>query len=182
VSPETIGIITLIVSALTLIAAIIIPIILTQRLQTKVKEETSQLISRLDQQMGAAVKLLEVRDYYSQTAAQYKKMLDEAYKEGNRFRQDEIRKLQERLEALKARALDKQVRILSNESPARKRRRRKPRNRNPQNQQRSGKPNDDRKQQQGGRPQSGRSQGQGRSQNNRNDRGRRNPPKKESES
>jgi hypothetical protein len=39
-------------------------------------------------------------------------MLDEAYKEGNRFRQDHIRKLIERLEQLKARTLDKTVRIL----------------------------------------------------------------------
>jgi hypothetical protein len=45
-------------------------------------------------------------------------MLDEAYKEGNRFRQDQIRRLIERLDTLKVRTLDKSVRVLEAVSQA----------------------------------------------------------------
>lgn len=116
--------------ALTLVAAVGAPFFLFRRLLHKQKAETSQMSSLLDRHLGAAVKLLEVRDYYEETSRALKKMLDEAYKEGNRFRQDEIRKLIERLEAMKIRALDKQVRILdATGTPAPRKRRRRPRKR-----------------------------------------------------
>ena len=89
---------------LTLLAAVAVPWFLHLRAQARLREQTDRLLSRLDQNLGAATKLLEVRAYYEETAAAYKRMLDEAYKEGNRFRQDQMRKLMERLETLKARA------------------------------------------------------------------------------
>ena len=118
--------------ALTLLAAVGVPLILYRRLLKKQQSETSQFISRIDKHLAATVKLLEVRDYYEETSKALQKMLQEAYKEGNRFRQDQLRKLLERLEALKVRALDKQVRILEGggSQPTKKRRRsRKPRRR-----------------------------------------------------
>ena len=80
----------------------------------------------MEQSLGASVKLLEVRNYYDQISAEYRKMLDEAYREGNRFRQDHVRRLIERLEQLKARTLDRTVRILESEEtqPFQRRRRR----------------------------------------------------------
>jgi hypothetical protein len=120
----------LIIAGLTLLAAVVLPIAVHLRTLKKVKQETSQLISNLDKNLAATVKLLEVRSYYDETSATLKKMLDVAYKDGNRFRQDQIRQLINRLETLKVRALDKQVGILKagGPSPSRKRRR-KPRNR-----------------------------------------------------
>ncbi len=117
---------------LTLIAAVAVPIILYQRLLNRVRSETSQLISRLDKNLAASVKLIEVRDYYDETSAALKEMLDQAYKEGNRQRQDDIRKLVNRLETLKIRAVDKQVSILTPDggnSRRKKRRRRSSRRR-----------------------------------------------------
>ena len=116
--------------ALTLVAAVGTPWFLFRHLLSKQKAETSQMSSLLDRHLGATVKLLEVRDYYEETSRALKKMLDEAYKEGNRFRQDQIRKLVDRLDAMKIRALDKQVRILdASSTQAPKKRRRRPRKR-----------------------------------------------------
>ena len=111
---------------LILIAACVVPIWVYRRLIAQVRSEVSELTSRIDKNLGASVKLLEVRDYYEQTSRELKKMLDAAYKEGNRFRQDQIRKMLARLDTLKVRALDKTVGILESETgqPPRKRRRR----------------------------------------------------------
>ena len=125
---------------LVLIAAVSIPIFVYERLLKKLRSEISQLTKRMDQNLGASIKLLEVRDYYQQTSAALKKLLDEAYKDGNRFRQDEIKKLLERLDTLKVRALDKTISILGAEkaqSSKRRRRSRRPRTRRPSDQNRS---------------------------------------------
>lgn len=97
---------------LILAAAVGAPVFLYFRAQARQRAESERLMARIEQALGSSVKLLEVRNYYDQMAAEYKKMLDEAYKEGNRFRQDHIRRLIERLEQLKARTLDRTVRIL----------------------------------------------------------------------
>jgi uncharacterized protein HemX len=97
---------------LILAAAVGAPVFLYFRVQARQRAESERLMARIEQALGSSVKLLEVRNYYDQMAAEYKKMLDEAYKEGNRFRQDHIRRLVERLEQLKARTLDRTVRIL----------------------------------------------------------------------
>lgn len=127
---------------LALVTAVCLPLVLYVRLIRSVKAETSQFISHLDRNLAATVKLLEVRDYYEKTSAALKKMLQEAYKEGNRFRQDEIRKLIDRLDALKVRTVDKQVRILDSEGrpPSKKRRSRsrKPRRHNSGNASKTG--------------------------------------------
>jgi len=127
---EIIDIVQTVGIALTLIAAVLVPLAIHRLLLKRVRDEVSQLTRRLDQNLAAGVKLLEVRDYYQQTSAELKKMLDEAYKEGNRFRQDQIRKLMQRLDALKTRALDKTVSILNpQEGPSKRKRRRRPRGR-----------------------------------------------------
>ena len=110
---------------LILATAVIVPIIITRRATAKVRSEVSKLISHIDKNIGASIKLLEVRDYYETTTAELKKMLDEAYKEGNRPRQEAIRKMIQRLDTLKARALDKTVKVLNGDgtSASRKRRR-----------------------------------------------------------
>ena len=82
------------------------------RLRAEQRAETERFIARMEQALGSSVKLLEVRTYYDQMSAEYKKMLDEAFREGNRFRQDHVRRLIERLEQLKARTLDRTVRML----------------------------------------------------------------------
>jgi hypothetical protein len=106
---ETVQIVLL---ALILAASVVAPVIVYLRLRTQQRLETERVIARMEQTLGASVKLLEVRTYYDQMSAEYKKMLDEAFREGNRFRQDHIRKLIERLEQLKARTLDRTVRML----------------------------------------------------------------------
>ena len=97
---------------LILAASVVAPVIVYLRLRAYQRAETERFIARMEQTLGASVKLLEVRTYYDQMSAEYKKMLDEAFREGNRFRQDHIRRLIERLEQLKARTLDRTVRML----------------------------------------------------------------------
>lgn len=97
---------------IVLIVSIVLPALFYVRLRAEQRAETDRLLSRIEQSLGASVKLLEVRTYYDQMNGEYKKMLDEAYKEGNKFRADHVRRLQERLEQLKARTLDRTVRIL----------------------------------------------------------------------
>jgi len=121
-------IILLVLTFLTLVAAVAVPLLLHRRLLRRQQVESAQTVSRLDRHLGAAVKLLEVRDYYEDTSKALAKMLDEAYKEGNRFRQDQLRRLVDRLEAMKVRTLDKQVQILEGTPRLpKKRRRRRPR-------------------------------------------------------
>ncbi len=98
--------------ALILVAAVGAPVIVYLRLRAQQRAETERLIARMEEALGSSVKLLEVRTYYDQISAEYKKMLDEAFREGNRFRQDHVRRLIERLEQLKARTLDRTVRML----------------------------------------------------------------------
>jgi hypothetical protein len=97
---------------LILVAAVVAPVILYLRLRALQHAETERLIARMEEALGSSVKLLEVRTYYDQMSSEYKKMLDEAFREGNRFQQDHVRRLVERLEQLKARTLDKTVRML----------------------------------------------------------------------
>ena len=99
---ETFLIIIFIAVLVTLIAAVVTPILVEQRLRKQQREEMRQLIGQVEQSISASVKLLEVRNYYEQTSKELNKMLQEAYREGNRFRQDQLRKTIERLEALKA--------------------------------------------------------------------------------
>ena len=119
----------------TLIAAVGAPVLVYRRLRKVQQAEIEKLHKRLEENMGAAVKLLEVRSYYDEASATLKKMLQDAYKEGNRFRQDQIRKLIDRLNALKVRTVDKTVRILDpTTAPAprkRRRRSRRPRRQSP---------------------------------------------------
>ena len=113
--------------ALTLIAAVVAPVIAVLRLRAAQKAETERLMAKMEESLGASVKLLEVRNYYEQMSGELKRMLDEALKEGNRFRQDHLRRMIERLEQLKARTLDRTTRLLeaeNSERPSRNRRRR----------------------------------------------------------
>ena len=84
--------------ALILVASVVAPMIVYLRLRAQQRAETERLIARMEEALGSSVKLLEVRTYYDQISAEYKKMLDEAFREGNRFRQDHVRRLIERLE------------------------------------------------------------------------------------
>ena len=128
----TFAIIQAVYVILTIIAIFTLYRILERRLD-KVHADFSQVMNRLDRNLAATVKLLEVRDYYQETSTQLKKMLEEAYKDGNRFRQDQIRSLMARLDTLKARTVDKTVRILDSEAERRtskrRRRSRRPRRR-----------------------------------------------------
>ena len=104
---------------LTLIAAVVAPTLVYLRLRATQMAETERLMAKMEESLGASVKLLEVRNYYEQMSGELKKMLDEAFKEGNRFRQDHLRRLIERLEQLKARTLDRTTRLLENEDAGR---------------------------------------------------------------
>jgi hypothetical protein len=111
--------------ALILAASVVAPVIVYLRLRARQRAETERVIAHMEETLGASVKLLEVRTYYDQISAEYRRMLEEAYREGNRFRQDHIRRLIERLEQLKARTLDRTVRMLDQpEGPPRPFRRR----------------------------------------------------------
>ncbi len=114
-----------VVLLLILLASVAVPIVIHLRTRARQREETARLVRRIEQSLGGTVMLLEVRDYYEQTSAALKNMLQEAYREGNRFRQDQIRKLIERLDTLKARALDKTMRVLGAEGRPNSRRRRR---------------------------------------------------------
>jgi len=124
--PNPIAVVQIVLLCLILVAACVTPILVYYRLIRKVRREVAQLLSRLDKHLAAGARLVEVQNYCQQTSGELKKMLDEAYKEGNRFRQQQIRKLMERLDTLKVRALDRAVNVLEPGSsrPPRKRRRR----------------------------------------------------------
>ena len=110
---------------LTFVAAVALPLAVYVRLRRQMQADAAQMLARLDENLGASVKMLEVRNFYGQMSGEYKKMLDEAYKDGNRFRQDHVRRLIERLDQLKARTFDKTVRLLEQpqEAPGSQRRR-----------------------------------------------------------
>ena len=117
---------------LVLVSSVLFPLLIYIRVTKSLRGEVSRMTGRLDRDLGAGAKLLEVRDYYQQASSALKKMLDDAYKEGNRSRQEEIRRLLDRLETLKVRALDKSVAILDSKNGAsrsRQRRSRRPRGR-----------------------------------------------------
>lgn len=119
----------LILLVLVLFAALGMPLLVYVQLYKRQREQSEKFIARMEESLGASVKLLEVRNYYEQMAGEFKKMLDEAYKEGNRFRQDHLRRLVERLEQLKARTLDRTTKLLEPEGgrpPRRRNRRRRP--------------------------------------------------------
>ena len=131
INKEWFRILDIFLLCLILVAACVGPILVYRRLAKRVQNELAQLTRRVDKSLAAGAKLLEVRNYYEQTSAELKKMLDEAYKEGNRFRQDQLRKMIERLDTLRTRTLDKTVSMLdfrSGQSPRKRRRRsRRPR-------------------------------------------------------
>jgi hypothetical protein len=106
------GIVQTVLLALIFLVSVAAPIIVYWRLRAQQQADTERFIARMEQSLGSSVKFLEVRTYYDQMSAEYKKMLDEAFREGNRFRQDHVRRLIERLEQLKARTLDRTVRML----------------------------------------------------------------------
>jgi len=110
---------------LVLAACVGVPLGLYLRLRRRNREDIERLMERVDRSLDAAVKLLEVRNYYQETAESLNALLQEAYREGNRFRQDQIRKLIERLEALKSRTLDRSVAALQGEPGATTRRKRR---------------------------------------------------------
>ena len=127
---EAADVIQIVLLVLVLFSSVSFPLLIYMRVTKSLRGEVSRMTGRLDQNLGAGAKLLEVRDYYQQTSSALKKMLDDAYKEGNRSRQEEIRRLLDRLETLKARALDKSVAILDAKdgaSGSRRRRSRRPR-------------------------------------------------------
>lgn len=109
----------MVLTVLTLIAAVVAPLVAVMRLRATQRAETERLLAKMEESLGASVKLLEVRNYYEQMSGELKKMLDEAYKEGNRFRQDHLRRLIERLEQMKARTLDRTTRLLETEDASR---------------------------------------------------------------
>ena len=126
-------VVQIVLLVLVLFSSVLFPLLIYIRVTKSLRGEVSRMTGRLDQNLGAGAKLLEVRDCYQQTSAALKKMLDEAYKEGNRSRQDEIRRLLDRLDTMKVRALDKSVAILDSKDPtasrSRRRRSRRPRGR-----------------------------------------------------
>lgn len=132
---STVDLVQLALLVLVFASSIAVPLVVYRGLMKKVRDQVSQMTIRLDQDLGAGAKLIEVRDYYQQASASLKKMLDDAYKEGNRQRQDELKRLLERLEAMKTRALDKSVSILGPDQAAaprkRRRRSRRPRTQRP---------------------------------------------------
>lgn len=107
------------------LALVAVAYYILQRRLEKARADMAQMMKRIDQNLALGVKLLEVRNYYQETSAQLKKMLDEAYKEGNRFRQDQIRKMTARLDTLKTRTVDKTLRILDTQAQPRKSNRRR---------------------------------------------------------
>ena len=122
---EPIDVVQTVLLVLVAVAAFIVPITIYRRLIEHVRSEVSRLTKRVDQNLAAAVKLHEVRDYHQGASAELKKMLDEAYKDGNRSRQEQIRKLMQRLDTLKVRTLDTTVSVLDSDDKRRPRRRRR---------------------------------------------------------
>ena len=104
--------ITLGLAGLAAVAAIAAPIVLYVVLMRRVRMDVSRLISHLDQTLASSLKLVEVRDFYAEVSGELRKMLDEAFRDGNKPRQMQLRKLSDRLDALKARTLDNAVRLL----------------------------------------------------------------------
>jgi uncharacterized membrane protein YccC len=95
-----------------LVLTLATPILLDRRSRRQQRELTRQLIGQMEQSLSASVKLLEVRNCYEEVSRALHKMLQNAYRDGDRFRQDELRKLIDRLDAMRTRVLDKTVRLL----------------------------------------------------------------------
>jgi len=124
------------------VLVVVLSLVLYRCAMKNLRAEIAALAQKTSESLDAGVKLLEVREFYQETSAEYQRMLNEAHRDGDRQRQDRMRRLIERLNTLKARALDRTTRLLEKEgeAPPRRRRRRPRRSRGPHPESRQGDP------------------------------------------
>jgi len=121
---------TLVFVILALAASVALPLLLHRRLLRSLAAEKDKMLKNLEEKAGAGAKFLEVRRYYDFMSREIGRLLDEAHRDRNRSRIEQLRVMRERLLTLKARVLDSTVSGLNNAGDDRKknrRRRRRPR-------------------------------------------------------
>ena len=82
-------------------------------------------LHEVERNLDYATKLLEVRDFHDFLRKETDEMLAAAYAAGDRPQQERIQKIQERLETMRARTLEKTMALLGTEDSKPKRVRRK---------------------------------------------------------
>ena len=126
--------------AVLLVSTNILIFALYRKTAALIKSETGKLTQSVNETMNAGAKLVEIRDYYEHANDEFQRMLKEAQRDADRPKQDRYRRLLDRLNALKARTLDRTASLLDSDgkdsprvrrrsSSRRSRRSRRPRSR-----------------------------------------------------
>ena len=109
-------------------AGIVLIVLLHRNAMKSLHAKLDAVTTKVGESLDAGVKLLEVKNFYEETHADYQRMLNQAHRDADRSTQDRIRRLIDRLNTLKARTLDSTSQLLSPEgSKPRRKRRRRPR-------------------------------------------------------
>lgn len=120
----------IIAAGAAVIVCVAVQIILHRRLMAYLRAQNERVVARVDEGLGASAKFLEVQEYCNETTREMQRLISEANKERNRQRVDQIRRMRDRLEAMRARVIDKTVNLIGGEEPRPKKRRRRRRSPN----------------------------------------------------
>ena len=123
----------LIIIVLLLISTNVVIFLVYRKLAKRFSSKLDTFADTVNEGVNAGAKMLEIQDFYDTASAEYQRLLNEAHRAGDREKQDRYRKLIERLNALKARTLDRTARMLDDgekaDDPSKARRRRPRRSR-----------------------------------------------------
>ena len=117
----------LVASGLILVALSGLVLLLYRMLARRIEGRIAELAEKVNESLDAGVKILEVRKFCDVTHAEYQRMLNQAHRDGDRQRQDSMRRLIEGLGTLKARVVDRTSQLLQDDDGASQRKRRRPR-------------------------------------------------------
>ena len=115
----------MIVCALALLAAVIVPLIACRHVVREMHRELDEFAENVNAHLEAPAKMLEVRDFHEEMNEWVLELLAEARRRKDRRLLERGQRMRERLETLRARVLVKTSNLLSAGEPTKGRKRRK---------------------------------------------------------
>lgn len=116
-------VVILAICILALTASIIVPLVTYRRAIQHWQQALSVLAEKLEAIAESPAKMLEVREFHAQMMEMVEAVLSEARKRKDRRLLEQALRMRERLEVLKARVLDKTLRLVEEGAAAGERRR-----------------------------------------------------------
>jgi hypothetical protein len=107
-----IAVITLLVVCIALALGIVVLVVLWRH-EKKVAERLEMLAQLLDDEHQAIASFPEIKDFYDDFSAEIKSQIEEAYQQRDKKRVQDLQRMRERLDRLKARVLDRAVNRLN---------------------------------------------------------------------